>query len=152
VQDLQGLENVHSFKGLVLHQNSALTTTKQLQFESRRRRKRDGHLIVLSGSILIINCGVLDDVLGLKEISRVQGSIHIDDNQLEHGLLGLKDLTQVDGDFTLDMNNKLKNLTGLDQLTAIGGNLNLKSNNVNYLNCFNDCRAVSFYFTVLLGS
>jgi hypothetical protein len=67
------LENLHSFEGLVIKQNSGLTTTKHLQYASRQRRKRD--LIVLSGSITIINCGVLDDVLGLKEISRVQGAL-----------------------------------------------------------------------------
>ena len=54
----------------------------------------------------------------------------LEDNSLSAGVMGMADLTKIDGNLHITGNNELPNLMGLNSLTTIGGEFNLQTNNV----------------------
>ena len=140
----------------MLTNNPDLETTSDLRNETtnRKRKRRDGHIIKLTGQVMIKSCGFLKDVLGLKGISEITGTLNIlvpmemhcgnvnigrlptlenvvlENNSLSAGLMGMADLMKIGGDVKIKGNNDLENLMGLNSLTTIGGVFMLLSNNV----------------------
>ena len=60
----------------------------------------------------------------------ILGNVVLEDNSLFAGVMGMADVTRIDGNLNIIGNNELPNLMGLNSLTTIGGEFNLQTNNV----------------------
>lgn len=136
VKNLVGLENVRSYGGLRIEHNSELVTTSQLRSSSVvGRKRRDSHLFQVS-HVSVLDCGILEDVQGLRGITTISGMTFL---EINHGVLFMNDVSP--GSLTI-VDNKLADLTGLDGLTDVDGDVSISMNQLSTLNGLNMLQTV----------
>ncbi|KAA6440403.1 DNRLRE domain-containing protein [Dyadobacter flavalbus] len=82
---------------------------------------------VINGDLNIISSSI-KNLNGLLDITKVVGSIRINDNSELTSIAGLTSLEQIDGEINIENNDKLPSLHGLENLTRPMGNVRVVYN------------------------
>jgi hypothetical protein len=140
VEDFAGLENVWSYGSLRIDQNTELVSTIQL-------RKNHANLLEVS-DVIVEDCGLLEDILGLRGIENVTGDLTIKGTAVSF-LTGLDNLTSVEGDVIISDNQMVVTLDSLTMLQSVGGSLTISDNGLlTSLNGLSSLTSIGGLFTV----
>jgi methionine-rich copper-binding protein CopC len=139
VKNLAGLENLQTYGSLRITLNTELESISEL-------REKYADLLEVS-DIEVQECGLLQDISGLRGIENVTGDLVIEGNAVT-SLTGLDNLTYVKGDFKLS-DNHMKTLDGLGMLQSVGGSLTISDNKkLTSLNGLSSLTSIGGLFTV----
>lgn len=123
---IQGLNNpISNFNGL-----KNITKTKGLQVEYTASPTLEGlhNITSINGSLILDNNQNLTNLSALNQITSVEALVIISNNKLTD-INELSKLTTVQYYVDINQNDLLASLSGLSNLTSIGDNFNLRYNN-----------------------
>jgi hypothetical protein len=109
-QDMSGLETLRSIRG-----DLAISSTNFIDLSCFEA------LQTISGSLRIGSNDLLENLMGLGNLSSVGEDLRIGNNPLIQNLKGLDQLESIGSSLVVQSSSGLINLTGADRLTTVGG-------------------------------
>ena len=140
---LDGLDALEQLGSIVIQYSPALANIESL-----------AQITELESQLNINNCPSLTSLMGLHNITAIQGAVFIQYNDLLEDLNGLINLIEVGGSLNVTNNPELKNLTGLSELMTVEDAFIIERNHsltaINSLNKLETAGALSITINDLL--